>query len=90
MLPDPELYEFGECQSCYQHYDWLYRGCIDETTKHIIEVTNNATTKMLEKAYTIRNLDNNLSALGASRCHVFLVLLPGGQFVYHAAVCAWY
>ena len=54
--------------------NWLYRGipeeCIDETTKHIIEVSNNATTKMLEKvskevdafqAYTIRNLDNNLS-----------------------------
>ena len=55
--------------------NWLYRGipeeCIDDTTKHIIEVTNNATTKMLQKvspeevdafqAYTIRNLDNNLS-----------------------------
>ena len=54
--------------------NWLYRDipeeCIDETTKHIIEVSNNATTKMLEKvskevdafqAYTIRNLDNNLS-----------------------------
>ena len=54
--------------------NWLYRGipeeCINETTKHIIEVTNNATAKMLEKvspeevdsfqAYTIRNLDNNL------------------------------
>ena len=53
----------------------MYRGipeeCIDDTTKHIIEVTNNATTKMLQKdspedvdafqAYTIRNLDNNLS-----------------------------
>ena len=55
--------------------NWLYRDipeeCIDETTKHIIEVTNNASTKMLEKvspeevdafqSYTIRNLDNNLS-----------------------------
>ena len=45
--------------------------CIDETTKHIIEVSNNAVTEMLKKvspdevdafqAYTIRNLDNKLS-----------------------------
>ena len=44
---------------------------IDESTKHIIEVTNNTTTNMLEKvspeevdafqAYTIRNLENNLA-----------------------------
>ena len=44
--------------------------CIDETTKHIIEVSNNATTEMLKKvspdevdafqAYTVRNLDNKL------------------------------
>ena len=34
--------------------NWLYRDvleqCIDESTKHIIEVSNNATTKMLKKA----------------------------------------
>ena len=55
--------------------NWLYRDVknesIDETTKHIIEVSNTATTRMLEKAtkddvasfqaYTIRNLDNKLS-----------------------------
>ena len=55
--------------------NWLYRDVknesIDETTKHIIEVSNTATTSMLEKAtkddigsfhtYTIRNLDNKLS-----------------------------
>ena len=55
--------------------NWLYRNvedkCIDETTKHIIEVSNNAATEMLKKvspdevdafqAYTIRNLDNKLS-----------------------------
>ena len=54
--------------------NWLYKDiveeCIDETTKHIIEVTNNATTKILKKvspeevgefqSYTIRNLDNKL------------------------------
>ena len=55
--------------------NWLYRDvleeCIDESTKHIIEVSNNATTKMLKKAspdevdafqaYTIRNLDYKVS-----------------------------
>ena len=55
--------------------NWLYRDvsekCIDESTKHIIEVSNNATTEMLKKvspdevdgfqAYTIRNLDSKLS-----------------------------
>ena len=54
--------------------NWLYRNveekCIDETTKHIIEVSNNATTEILKKvspdevdafqAYTVRNLDNKL------------------------------
>ena len=44
---------------------------VDKATKHIIEVSNTATTHMLEKAskedvagfqaYTIRNLDNKLS-----------------------------
>ena len=56
--------------------NWLYRDVksesIDEATKHIIEVSNTATTSMLEKAskddvagfqnYTIRNLDNKLSS----------------------------
>ena len=55
--------------------NWLHKNvnesCIDESTKHIIEVSNNATTEMLKKvtpdevdafqAYTIRNLDNKLS-----------------------------
>ena len=55
--------------------NWLYRDVrsesIDETTKHIIEVSNTAPTSMLVKAtkddvasfqaYTIRNLDNKLS-----------------------------
>ena len=55
--------------------NWLYRDvleqCIYESTKHIIEVSNNATTNMLKKAsldevdafqaYTIRNLDNKVS-----------------------------
>ena len=52
--------------------NWLYRDvleeCIDESTKHIIEVSNNATTKMLKKAspdevdaFSIRNLDNTVS-----------------------------
>ena len=55
--------------------NWFYRDvlevCIDESTKHIIEVSNNATTKMLKKqspdevdafqAYTTRNLDNKVS-----------------------------
>ena len=55
--------------------NWLYKNvdesCIDESTKHIIEVSNNATTEMLKKvtpdevdafqAYTIRDLDNKLS-----------------------------
>ena len=61
--------------STLKTYNWLYRDfleqCIDESTKHIIEVSNNATTKMLKKAspdevdafqaYTIRNLDNKVS-----------------------------
>ena len=55
--------------------NWLYKhvqdSSVEESTKHIIEVANNATSKMLEKAsdneidafqaYTIRNLDNKLS-----------------------------
>ena len=55
--------------------NWLYRDVksesIDETTKHIIEVSNTVPTSMLVKAtkddvasfqaYTIRNLDNKLS-----------------------------
>ena len=55
--------------------NWLYKNvdesCIDDSTKHIIDVSNNATTEMLKKvtpdevdafqAYTIRNLDNKLS-----------------------------
>ncbi|CAI8058107.1 hypothetical protein GBAR_LOCUS31596, partial [Geodia barretti] len=55
--------------------NWLYRDvsekCIDESTKHIIEVSYNATPEMLKKvspdevdgfqAYTIRNLDSKLS-----------------------------
>jgi ATP-dependent DNA helicase PIF1 len=55
--------------------NWLYRDvhekCIDESIKHIIEVSNNATTELLKKvspdevdafqAYTIRNLDSKLS-----------------------------
>ena len=55
--------------------NWLYKDVnnesVDEATKHIIEVSNTATTRMLEKAskedvagfqaYTIRNLDNKLS-----------------------------
>ena len=65
------------CQGCNQEIktcNWLYKHvherCIDESTKQIIEVTNNATTEMLKvtpndvdtfQAYTIRNLDNKLS-----------------------------
>ena len=56
--------------------NWLYKhvqdSSVDESTKHIIEVANNATSKMLEKAsdnafqaYTIRNLDNKLSTTTA-------------------------
>ena len=55
--------------------NWLYKDVknesVDEATKRIIEVSNTATTRMLEKAskedvagfqaYTIRNLDNKLS-----------------------------
>ena len=55
--------------------NWLYKNVskesVDEATKHIIEVSNTATSGMLEKAtkdyvaafqaHTIRNLDNNLS-----------------------------
>ena len=55
--------------------NWLYKNVakesVDESTKHIIEVTNNSNTKMLAKATTteinafqafrIRNLDNKLS-----------------------------
>ena len=54
---------------------WLYKNVedesIDESVKHIIEISNNASTRMLEKAtteeidafhaYTIRNLDNKVS-----------------------------
>ena len=49
----------------------MQKESVDQSTKHIIEVSNNAKTKMLEKAsaneidafqaYTIRNLDNKLS-----------------------------
>ena len=49
--------------------NWLY-GDITDKLKHIIEVSNSATSGMLEKAskddiayfqaYTIRNLDNKL------------------------------
>ena len=49
----------------------MKKESIDDTTKHIIEVSNTATTSMLEKAtkddvasfqaYTIQNLDNKLS-----------------------------
>ena len=52
-------------------YRDVLEQCIDESTKYIIEVSNNATTKMLKKAspdevdafqaYTIRNLDNKVS-----------------------------
>ena len=48
----------------------MHEKSIDESTKHIIEVSNNATTEMLKKvssdeldafqAYTIRNLDSKL------------------------------
>ena len=58
-------------RSCNWLYKNLNESCIDESTKHIIEVSNNATTEMLKKvtpdevdafqAYTIRNLDNKLS-----------------------------
>ena len=55
--------------------NWLYKNVakesVDESTKHIIEVSNNSNTKMLAKAttteinafqaFTIRNLDNKLS-----------------------------
>ena len=55
--------------------NWLYRNVedvsVDESVKHIIEISNNASTQMLEKsttaeidafqAFTIRNLDNKLS-----------------------------
>ena len=55
--------------------NWLYKGInsdsVDDTAQHVIEVTNSATSIMLEKAtseevagfqaYTIRNLDNKLS-----------------------------
>ena len=49
--------------------NWLYTSVQDSSVdEHIIEVANNATSKMLEKAsvdeieaYTIRNLDNKLS-----------------------------
>ena len=49
--------------------NWLYKcvqdSSVDESTKHIIEVANNATSKMLEKAsanaFPIRNLDNKVS-----------------------------
>ena len=61
--------------SAFKTCNWLYRDvleeCIDESTKHIIEVSNNAPPKMLKKAspdevdsfqaYTIRNLDNKVS-----------------------------
>ena len=57
--------------------NWLYKNVhgksIDEGTKHIIEVSNIATTEMLKKvssdeldafqAYTIRNLDSKLSTV---------------------------
>ena len=57
--------------------NWLYKNVheksIDESTKHIIEVSNNATIEMLKKvssdeldafqAYTIRNLDSKLSTV---------------------------
>ncbi|CAI8013557.1 hypothetical protein GBAR_LOCUS8580, partial [Geodia barretti] len=48
--------------------NWLYRDvhekCIDESTKHIIEVSNNATTEMLKKVSpdeVDENLDSKLS-----------------------------
>ena len=58
-------------KSCNWLYKQVQKESVDESTKHIIEVSNNAKTKMLEKAssneidtfqaYTIRNLDNKLS-----------------------------
>ena len=58
-------------RSCNRLYKNVDESCINESTKHIIEVSNNATIEMLKKvtsdevdafqAYTIRNLDNKLS-----------------------------
>ena len=58
---------------CYWLYKNVHEKSIDETTKQIIEVSNNATTEMLKKvssdeldafqAYAIRNLDSKLSTV---------------------------
>ena len=58
-------------RTCNRLYRDVLEECIDKSTKRIIEVSNNATTKMLKKAspdevdafqaYTIRNLDNKVS-----------------------------
>ena len=58
-------------KSCNWLYKHVHKESIDESTKQIIECSNNATRKMLEKAttadidafqaYTVRNLDNKLS-----------------------------
>ena len=55
---------------CNWLYNDVHKESVDEATKHIIEVTNAATTGMLEKAtkddvatfqaYTIKNLDSKL------------------------------
>ena len=58
-------------KSCNWLYKHVHKESIDKSTKQIIECSNNATRKMLEKAtaadidafqaYTVRNLNNKLS-----------------------------
>ena len=58
-------------KSCNWLYKNVHKESIDKSNKHIIERSNNATKKMLEKAtpadidafqaYTVRNLDNKLT-----------------------------
>ena len=53
----------------FREINWLYKNAddesVDEAAKQVVEVINNTSSTMLEKAglqaYTIRNLDNKLS-----------------------------
>ena len=84
------LVNVNQVKAAFRMCNWLYKditeGTIDEATRHLIEVSNSATSSMFEKAskddsasfqaYTIRNLDNKMSTHSereresASRCSV--------------------
>ena len=80
----------------------MNESCINESTKHIIEVSNNATTEMLKtvtpdevdafQAYTIRNLDSKLSMGSDIQQYRLMSIAEGSSIrcdVFPCAVPHW-